>query len=132
MRSPVSFQSRTKFAVAAGLLSAALLAFVGNASAEPKEKVTLEIGEICVCQEGCKRVKWCLLQYCYFETVCGDCINNCTSAERTGGLLGLGARARWTSDGKLRLTARVRQGAKICLYFKGNDCVTHVRTVRRR
>ena len=131
MRSPVSLKSRTKF-VAAALLSAALLAFVGNASAEEKQKYTLEIGPVCVCQPQCRVVTYCLLQYCYNETVCGPCVNCGVASERRSGVLGLGARARWASDGQLRVTARVREGEKVCLYLKGNSCVTHVSTYRRR
>jgi hypothetical protein len=105
MRRLNSVKSRTKSVVAAAVLSAAMLTFVGDASA----KDTVVHMPVCQCAGGCKLVKWCLANYCYTETVCDKCLN-CHPLTR----------------------ARVREGQKLCLYRKGNSCVTHVTTYRRR
>jgi hypothetical protein len=102
-----SVKSRTKFVVAAAVLSAAMLAFVGDAMA--KDTGNVVVMPVCQCAGGCKLVRWCLGNYCYTETVCDSCMY-CHSLRR----------------------ARLREGEKLCLDRKGNSCVTHVTTYRRR
>jgi hypothetical protein len=110
MRQLSSVKTRTRLVVAAAVLSAAMLAFVGDASAQQaKDTGTVVVMPVCRCEGGCRLVKWCLANYCYTETVCSDCLN-CRALRR----------------------ARVREGEKLCLYRKGNSCVTHVTTYRRR
>jgi hypothetical protein len=106
MRTLHSVKSRTKFIIATAVLNAAILAFVGDASAAGKE-VTIEIGEVCVCQPSCRVFTWCLLQYCYKETVCGECSNCEYVSERT---------------------KRV-PGQKLCIYRPSpHQCVTRIET----
>jgi hypothetical protein len=104
MRRLNSVKSRTKFVVAAAVLSAVMLAFVGDASA--KDAGVDNVVVMCECHGSCRLVKWCLLNYCYTETVCDECAN-CHKA-------------------------RVREAQNLCLYRKGTRCVTHVTTYRRR
>jgi hypothetical protein len=107
--------AKTKFVVAAAILGAALLAFVGEASAAPNEGSGGEgsgtVIHMCVCVGSCRLVTMCLLTYCYTETVCDDCAN---------------CHARNVSE---MMTSK---GQKLCLYRKGSSCVTHVTTRRRR
>lgn len=109
MRRLNSANSRTKFNVAITVLIASILAFVGDASAE--DKVGLEIGDACICHGACRVVTMCLVNYCIKETVCGDC-EVCTASR-----LGSGE--------------QIKPGAKVCLYRKGEACVTAAKTYRR-
>jgi hypothetical protein len=105
-------KSRNKFNVATAVLIAAMLAFVGDASAAPK--IDLEIGpafNICECRGACRLVTTCLANYCIQETRCGDCEvkTNCENVKQ----------------GR-------RSEEKLCLQRKGDACVTRVKTYRRR
>jgi hypothetical protein len=109
MRRLNSVKSRTKFVVAAAVLSAAMLAFVGDASAQ-EATGSGTVVHMCVCRGSCRLVTMCLVNYCYSETVCDDCAN-CHASQ---------------------LRASMREGQKLCLYRKGTACVTRVTTRRRR
>jgi hypothetical protein len=109
MNSLNSAKSRTKFVLAAAIVSAAMLAFVEVAPAQQaKDTGTVVVMPVCRCAGGCRLVRWCLVNYCYTETVCDACLN-CHALRR----------------------ARIRKGEKLCLYRKGDSCVTHVATYRR-
>src|SRR4051794_37855836 len=69
-----SVKSRTKLVVAAAVLSAAMLAFVGDASAQQDTGSGTDV-KMCECRGSCRLVKMCLANYCYTETVCDDCAN---------------------------------------------------------
>src|SRR5262249_49166740 len=73
MRRLNNVRSRAKFVVAAAILSAAMLSFVGDASGGPKD--TGKVVKMCTRQASCRLVKMCLVDYCYTETVCGPCVN---------------------------------------------------------
>ena len=130
MRRLNSVKSRTKFVVAAAVLSAAMLAFVGDASAEQAKDTGARL-KMCFCQGSCRLVTMCLVNYCYTETVCDECANcnrvraRVTEAPRKVYRMGV----RSSPSG---VRARVREGQKLCLYHKGTTCVTHVTTYRRR
>ncbi len=109
MRRLNSVKSRRKLVVAAAVLSAAMLAFVGDASAQ-QETGSGTVVHMCVCRGSCRLVTMCLVNYCYSETVCDDCANCHASQVR----------------------ASMRKAQKLCLYRKGTACVTHVTTRRRR
>jgi hypothetical protein len=100
---------RTKFSAATAVLIAAMLAFVGDASAAPKWDIEIGPGSICECRGGCRVVTTCLAQYCIQETRCSDCeiTFNCE-----------------------RITQRSKPEEKLCLYRRGNACVTRVKTYR--
>jgi hypothetical protein len=100
---------RTKLVVATAILGAAMLAFIGDASAASNGGSGTVI-HMCECVGSCRLVKMCLLTYCYTETVCDDCAN---------------CHARNVSE---MMTSK---GQKLCLYRKGSACVTHVTTRRR-
>jgi hypothetical protein len=104
-------KSRTKLNVATAVLIAAMLAFVGDASAAKND---IDMGEVtvCTCHGACRVVTTCLGNYCIKETRCGDC-EVCTPAKEV--------EAREKSKPK----------GKLCLYQKDNACVTRVRTDRR-
>jgi hypothetical protein len=132
MRGLNSIKSRTKFVVAAAVLSAAMLAFVGDASAE-QAKDTGKVVKMCVCSNrSCHLVTMCLLQYCYTETICDECYNcslaRATVTEAPRKVYRMGVRQSYAST----VRARVRKGPQLCLYRKGTTCVTHVTTYRRR
>jgi hypothetical protein len=99
-------KSRTKFVVAAAVLNAAMLAFVGDASAQEATGVGYGRAHVRV-SWSCRLVTMCLVNYCYSETVCDDCAN-CHASQ---------------------LRASMREGQKLC---KGTACVTRVVTTRRR
>jgi hypothetical protein len=137
MRRLFSVKSRTKFVVAAAVLSAVMLAFVGDASAETKDAGT-DTGTVikmCECRGSCRLVTMCLGNYCYKETVCDECAN-CHKARATvtegqavpRKVYRMGVRRSSASS----VRARVREGQQPCLYRKGTTCVTHVTTYRRR
>jgi hypothetical protein len=135
MRRLNSVKSRMKFVVAAAVLSAAMLAFVGDSSAETKDAGT-DTGttiKMCECSNrSCHLVTMCLLQYCYTETICDECYNcskaraAVTEAPRKVYRMGVRQSSAYT------VRARVRKGPQLCLYRKRNSCVTHVTTYRRR
>lgn len=130
-----SVKSRTKVVVAAAALSAAMLAFVGAASAETKDAGT-DTGTVikmCECSNNqCHLVTMCLLQYCYTETICDECYNcrkaRATVTEAPRKIYRMGVRQSSAST----VMARVRKGQQPCLYRRGGKCVTHVTTYRRR
>src|SRR5262245_12802346 len=131
MRRLNSVKSRTKVVVAAAALSAAMLAFVGDASAEQAND-TGKVVKMCFCSNrSCHIVTMCLLDYCYTETICDECYNcnraraRVTEAPRKVYRMGV----RSSASG---VRARVREGPKLCLYRKGTACVTNVTTYRRR
>ena len=131
MRGLDSVKSQTKSVVAAAVLSAAMLAFLGDATA--KDTGNVVVMPVCQCAGGCKLVKWCLGNYCYTETVCDSCMYchpvtraRVTEAPRRVYRMGV----RQSSSSTVR--ARVRKGPQLCLYRKGTTCVTHVTTYRRR
>ena len=131
MRTLNSVKSRTKFVVAAAVLSSAMLAFVGDASAEAKDAGT--VIKMCVCSNrSCHLVTMCLLQYCYTETICDECYNcskaRATVTEAPKKVYRMGVRQSSAST----VRARVRKGQQLCLYRKDSKCVTHVTTYRRR
>jgi len=100
----------TKF-VAAVFLSAAMLAFVGDALAAPNTGHGSDTGtviQMCVCRGSCRLVTMCLVNYCYSETVCDDCAN-CHAAQTS---------------------SRLSEGQKLCLSRKGNKCVTQFTNYR--
>jgi hypothetical protein len=103
-------KSRTKPNVAIAVLIAAMLAFVGDASAA--NNLEMEEVTVCTCHGACRVVTTCLGTYCIKETRCGDC-EVCTPAKEV--------EAREKSKPK----------GKLCLYQKDNACVTRVRTDRR-
>jgi hypothetical protein len=122
-------KSRTKFVVAAAVLSAAMLAFLGDATA----KGNVVVMPVCQCAGGCKLVKWCLANYCYTETVCDKCmycypVTSARVTEAPRKVYRMGVRQSSAST----VRARVRKGPQLCLYRKGTTCVTHVTTYRRR
>ena len=106
-------KTRTKFFIAAAVLGAAVVGFVGDAWAQQAAGSGSDSGTVihmCVCHGSCRLVTTCLLNYCYSETICDDCAN-------------CHARALQAS--------RVRGGQKrTCVYLKDNACVTNV-TARR-
>jgi hypothetical protein len=126
-----SAKSRTKFVVAAAVLSAAMLAFVGDATAEDTGNVV--VMPMCQCAGGCKLVKWCLGNYCYTETVCDKCmychpVTTARVTEAPKKVYRMGVRSSSAST----VRAIERTGPQLCLYRKGTTCVTHVTTYRRR
>jgi hypothetical protein len=130
-----SVKSRTKFVVAAAVLSAAMLSFVGDASAETKDAGTAAgtVIKMCECSNrSCHLVTMCLLQYCYTETICDECYNcrkaRATVTEAPRKVYRMGVRQSSAST----VRARVRKGQQLCVYHKGTACVTHVTTYRRR
>jgi hypothetical protein len=134
MRRLFSVKSRTKFVVAAAVLSAAMLAFIGDASAETKDAGT-DTGTVikmCECRGSCRLVTMCLGNYCYTETVCDECANchkaRATVTEAPRKVYRMGVRQSSASA----VRARVRKGQQLCLYRRGTTCVTHVTTYRRR
>jgi hypothetical protein len=103
-------KSRAKFVVAAAVLGAAMLTFVGDVSAQQAAGSGSGSGTVihmCECRGSCRPVTMCLLNYCYTETVCDDCAN---------------CRAQQVSSRRAK--------RKVCLYLKDNACVTNV-TARR-
>jgi hypothetical protein len=71
-------QSRMNFVVAVAVLGAAMLSFVGEASAQQAAgsgSGTGTVIKMCECRGSCKLVTSCLLNYCYSETICDDCAN---------------------------------------------------------
>ena len=110
MRTLHSVKSRTKFIIATAVLNAAILAFVGDASAAGKY-VDIEIGQVCLCQPSCTVYTWCLANYCYKETVCSGC-SNC----------------KYNSVRSKRVP-----GQKLCIYRPSpHQCVTDIKTRPRR
>jgi hypothetical protein len=85
MRRLTSVKTRTKF-VAAAVLSAGMLAFVGDASAQQaKDTGTVVVMPLCRCEGGLS-AEWCLANYCYTETVCSDCqLSRVEEGEGEGG-----------------------------------------------
>jgi hypothetical protein len=64
------------FVVAAAVLGAAMLSFVGEASAQQAAgSGSGTVIKMCECRGSCKLVTSCLLNYCYSETICDDCAN---------------------------------------------------------
>src|SRR5262245_53373525 len=106
-------KSRMKFFVAAAVLGAAMMGFVGDASAQQAAGSGSDSGTVihmCECRGSCKLVTHCLLNYCYSETICDDCANCHARALRA---------------------SRVRGGYKrTCVFLRDNACVTNV-TARR-
>jgi hypothetical protein len=100
--------NRVKSLIAFAFLSATMLTFVGDASAQ-QESGSGTVIVMCMCRGSCRPVTMCLLNYCYTETVCEDCAN-CNREQ---------IRA-----------SRARRGQKYCLYRKDNACVTNVSTRR--
>jgi hypothetical protein len=94
------------------ILIAAMLAFIGGASAAP---IDIDIGSvtICDCRGGCRLITTCLGKYCIRETRCGDCEfkANCRTIEQS------------------QLN---KSGEKVCLYRRGDACVTRVKGFARR
>ena len=105
-------KSRTKLNVATAVLIAAMLAFVGDASAAKND---IDMGDVtvCTCRGACRVVTTCLGNYCIKETRCGDCevVTNCKPASE--------------------VRERSKPKEKLCLYHKDNACVTRVRTDSR-
>jgi hypothetical protein len=131
MRRLFSVKSRT-FVVAVAVLSAAMLAFVGDTSAE-QAKDTGTVLKMCFCSNrSCRLVTMCLLNYCYTETVCDECANcrkaRATVTEAPRKVYRMGVRQSSAST----VRARVRKGQQLCLYRRGATCVTNVTTYRRR
>jgi len=101
-------QSRMNFVVAAAVLGAAMLSFVGEAPAQQAAGSGSGSGTVikmCECRGSCRLVTSCLLNYCYSETICDECANCHAQALRA---------------------SRVRRGQKYCIYQLGNACVTSV------
>jgi hypothetical protein len=68
------------------MLGAAVLGFAGDASAEPEGSGSGTVIHMCLCRGSCKLVTHCLLNYCYSETICDDCLSQAdvTGDESTG------------------------------------------------
>lgn len=116
MRALHSVKSRTKFIIATAVLNAAVLAFVGDASAAKKETgqdIDMRVVDVCTCRKSCTVYTYCLAEYCYSQTVCSDC-SNCEG---------------------LYLNAPTKRvpGQKLCIYRPSpHQCVTKIKTHHRR
>lgn len=136
MRKLHRIKSRTKFVFAAVVLGAAMLGFVGNASAQQAAGSGSGSGTVikmCECRGSCRPVTMCLLNYCYTETVCDKCmychpVKTARVTEAPKKVYRMGVRQSSAST----VRATMRTGPQLCLYRKGTTCVTHVTTYRRR
>src|SRR5262245_20772535 len=106
-------KSRTKFFVAAAVLGAAMMGFVGDVRAQQAAgsgSGSETVIHMCLCRGSCTLVTRCLLNYCYQETICDDCAN---------------------CHKQMSQARRVRGGYKrTCVFLRDNACVTNV-TARR-